>query len=136
MGFFDFFQPPEVRAALNALEIEINAASSEGSLFLYSGLLLVAPAARDALRKNSKLVKAKISAEKIDPLILVYIFLVNHCGKEIDTGKCHNGFGGLLMPGTGIAAVWNRAANKLEKVGIWTADEARQNREIFRQQCV
>ena len=135
MGIFDLFQPPEVRAALATLEIEINAASSEGGLFLNSGFTLAAPAVRDSIRKNPGLVKAKISGEKMAPRTLVYLLLVNHCGMEIDSGRYHSGFGGLLMPGTGLAAVWNRAADELEKEGIWTADDARQNRETFRNQC-
>jgi hypothetical protein len=71
----------------------------------------------------------------MSPKTLVYMMLVNQCGMLIDSHQYHNAFGGLLMQGDGLAALWLRGADELESAGVWSAEEAKQNRAVFRQQC-
>lgn len=136
MSILDLLRSKEVRASLLALDMEIEAAESlaEG-LFLSSGFYLAAPAVRAAIRNAPDKVKSKINEEHMSPKTLVYMMLVNQCGMLIDSHQYHNAFGGLLMQGDGLVALWLRGAAELESAGVWSAEEAKQNRAVFRQQC-
>lgn len=132
MSIFDLLKPKEVRACLLALDMEIDAADS---LMLSIGFELAAPAVKATIRKAPDKVKSKIRDEHMSPKTIVYLMLVNHCGALIASGQCRSTFGGLLMQGDALVALWQRGAAELEHAGVWDAEASKEYRKVFRQQC-